>query len=39
MPGLALRALDPPLERRVFVAARAGSEQHPPIRALIDALG
>jgi DNA-binding transcriptional LysR family regulator len=31
------RPLDPPLERRVFVAARAGSEEHPLIRAVVDA--
>jgi DNA-binding transcriptional LysR family regulator len=37
-PGLGLRELDPPLERRIFVAARAGSEEHPLIRAVVDAL-
>jgi hypothetical protein len=36
--GLALRALDPALERRVFVAARAGPEEHPLIRAVVAAL-
>jgi DNA-binding transcriptional LysR family regulator len=37
-PGLALRALTPPLERRIFVAARAGSDDHPLIRAVLDTL-
>ncbi len=37
-PGLALRPLTPPLERRIFVAARAGSDDHPLIRAVVDTL-
>jgi DNA-binding transcriptional LysR family regulator len=36
--GVSLRELDPPLERRVFVAARAGSEEHPLIRAVVDGI-
>jgi DNA-binding transcriptional LysR family regulator len=32
------RPLDPPIERRIFVASRAGSEDHPLIRAVIDAI-
>jgi DNA-binding transcriptional LysR family regulator len=30
--------LDPPLERRIFVASRAGSDDHPLIRAVIEAI-
>jgi DNA-binding transcriptional LysR family regulator len=37
-PGLVLRPLTPALERRVFVAAREGSEEHPLIRAVVEAL-
>jgi DNA-binding transcriptional LysR family regulator len=37
-PGLVLRPLTPPLERRIFVAARAGSDDHPLIRAVVDTL-
>ncbi len=33
--GVTLRELDPPLERRVFVASRSGSEEHPLIRAVV----
>jgi len=36
--GVSLRELDPPLERRVFVASRAGSEEHPLIRAVVDGI-
>ena len=36
--GVALHELDPPLERRVFVASRAGSEEHPLIRAVVDGI-
>ncbi len=32
------RPLDPPLERRIFVASRAGSEDHPRIRAVVEAI-
>jgi DNA-binding transcriptional LysR family regulator len=37
-PGLSLRELDPPLERRVFVASRSGSEEHPLIRAVVEGI-
>jgi DNA-binding transcriptional LysR family regulator len=36
--GVSLRELDPPLERRVFVASRAGSEEHPLIRAVVEGI-
>jgi DNA-binding transcriptional LysR family regulator len=36
--GVSLRELDPPLERTVFVASRAGSEEHPLIRAVVDGI-
>ncbi len=36
--GVSLRELDPPLERRVFVAARSGSEEHPLIRAVVEGI-
>src|SRR3954466_12018588 len=36
--GGALRELDPPLERTVFVASRSGSEEHPLIRAVVDGI-
>ena len=36
--GISLRELDPPLERRVFVASRAGSEEHPLIRAVVEGI-
>jgi DNA-binding transcriptional LysR family regulator len=35
---LVLRPLLPALERRVFVAARSGSDDHPLIRAVVDAI-
>ena len=38
-PGPRFTALDPPLERRVFVAARAGSEGHPLVDAVYAATG
>ena len=36
--GISLRELDPPLERRVFLASRAGSEEHPLIRAVVEGI-
>jgi DNA-binding transcriptional LysR family regulator len=36
--GVSLRELDPPLERRVFVASRSGSEEHPLIRAVVEGI-
>ena len=38
LPDLVLRSLRPSLERRIFVAARAGSDDHPLIRAVVDTL-
>jgi len=35
---LVLRPLLPALERRIFVAARSGSDDHPLIRAVVDAI-
>jgi DNA-binding transcriptional LysR family regulator len=35
---LVLRSLLPALERRIFVAARSGSDDHPLIRAVVDAI-
>ena len=34
-PDLVLRSLHPALERRIFVAARSGSDDHPLIRAVV----
>ena len=38
LTDLVLRSLRPSLERRIFVAARAGSDDHPLIRAVVDSL-
>ena len=38
LPDLVLRPLRPSLERRGFAAARAGSDDHPLIRAVVDSL-
>jgi DNA-binding transcriptional LysR family regulator len=38
LSDLTLRSLRPSLERRIFVAARAGSDDHPLIRAVVDSL-
>ena len=38
LPGLALRSLTPAIERRIFVAARSGSDDHPLIRAVLAAI-
>ncbi len=35
---LVVRSLQPALERRIFVAARSGSDDHPLIRAVVDAI-
>ncbi len=38
LEDLTLRSLRPSLERRIFVAARAGSDDHPLIGVVVDAL-
>ena len=38
LTDLVLRPLRPSLERRIFIAARAGSDDHPLIRAVVDSL-
>jgi DNA-binding transcriptional LysR family regulator len=38
LPNLTLRPLAPTRERRIFVAARAGSDDHPLIRAVVGAI-
>ena len=38
LPGLDLKPVAPALGRRIFVAARAGSEDHPLIRAVVSGI-
>jgi len=38
LPDLVLRDLQPALERRIFVAARSGSDDHPLIGAVVEAI-
>ena len=38
LEDLVLRSLQPALERRIFVAARSGSDDHPLIRAVVGAI-
>jgi DNA-binding transcriptional LysR family regulator len=37
-PEVRLRPLDPPLQRRVLAAVRAGSERRPAVAAFLDEL-